>query len=124
MTINRLLPTTLWIVGGVTMLCALQFIAPAMVLSTLGMHVCSDAGLFFARHWGIVVFCLGGLMCYSASHLALRLPVMLAVVIEKLALVLMVATNLSNPALKGMHSAAIFDALCVVLLSILLPRTR
>jgi len=121
-TTDRYLPLILRIVGGATMLSVLQFIAPATALKLLGISVNGDTAWFFARHWGLLVCCLGGLMFYSASRPELRRPVMFAVTLEKLALVLMVVTSLSNPALAGMRPAAIFDGLSVLLLSALLLR--
>ncbi|MFM0658419.1 hypothetical protein [Paraburkholderia sediminicola] len=123
-TIDRYLPLTLRIIGGATMLSAVQFIAPTTMLNALGMSVCNDTGLFFARHWALVICCMGGLMFYSASRPELRLPVMFVVTLEKLALVLMVVMNASNPALAGMHPAAIFDGLSVLVLSALMLRSR
>ena len=116
--------TILRITGAITMLGGLQFIAPEMVLKLSNMAVADETGLFFARHWGLLAFCLGGLLFYSAKHSAFRFPVLLVVTLEKLALVLMVINSGSSPALIGMRPAAIFDGLCVLLFLLLLWQGR
>lgn len=119
---QRYLATILRVTGAITMLGGLQFFAPLEVLKLSGMALTDETGLFFARHWGMLVLCLGGLLFYSAGHRALRLPVMLVVTLEKLALVLMVIGNGANPALAGLRPAALFDGACVLLFSFLLWR--
>lgn len=120
--LDRYLPAILRVTGAVTMLSGLQFLAPTLMLRAQGLDVSDDAGLFFARHWALVVCCLGGLLYYSARQAELRRPVIFVATLEKLALVLMVVMNGSNPALAGMRPAAIFDALCVLLFSALMWR--
>lgn len=47
----------------------------------------------------------------------MRRPLVYAAAIEKLGLVVMVLLAWNDPALAGMHGAALFDALCVLLYS-------
>jgi hypothetical protein len=39
-----------------------------------------------ARHWGLLVTLVGGLLIYAAYHPEVRVPVMIAATIEKLAI--------------------------------------
>jgi len=103
------------ITGIATMLPVLQYAAPTLFLAAGKMHVDDNAGLFFARHWGLLVFCLGALLVYAARHPELRRPVVFAAAVEKLGLVLTLAMSWSDPALAGLHGAALFDGLCVLL---------
>ncbi len=116
------LPTLLRVIGAATMGAALVFVAPNLVLGMIGIAIADDTSLFFVRHWGLLVGCLGGLLFYSAAHRALQIPAMVVVTIEKLAIVVMAAMNASNPALAGMLPAAGFDAVCVLLFGVVLWR--
>jgi len=51
-----------------------------------------------------------------------HLPIVLAAAIEKLGLVICVATNWQVAALQGLHVAAVFDGICVMLYATLLLR--
>jgi hypothetical protein len=115
--LDRHFPRLLAITGVATMLPGLQFIAPTLFLGALGMQAGDSTGIFFARHWGLMVFCFGALLLYAARHPAARRPLVYAAAIEKLGLVVMVLLAWNDPALAGMHGAALFDALCVLLYS-------
>lgn len=112
----------LYVTGVVTMLPGLQFVAPELFLQASGMQLGDVTGIFFARHWGLIVFCLGALLFAAATRKELRRPVMFAAVVEKLGLVLMVAMNWSEPALKGLHLASVFDTVCIILYTAYLLR--
>lgn len=114
-TLDRRFPLILRISGIVTMLAGLQFLGPAEFLGALGMKVGDSTGLFYARHWGALVLCLGALIVAAASRPALRVPVVAAAAAEKLALVVMVILAWQDPALAGLHGAAVFDSVCVLL---------
>ena len=121
----RNLPLLMRVTGGLTMLAALQFLAPEAMLGASHMAVGDETGLFFARHWGLLVGCLAGLMIYAADQPALQRPVLFAVTVEKIGLVAMVALNANHPAMAGMLPAAVFDGICVLLFgAILLRRPR
>ena len=61
--------TILLITGLVTMLPLLQFLFPAAFLKLLNkIEIKDEAGLFFARHWGMMAFIVGGLLVYAAGH--------------------------------------------------------
>ncbi|MCS6763999.1 MAG: hypothetical protein MO853_08625 [Candidatus Protistobacter heckmanni] len=109
------LPRLLKITGWITMLPLLQFLAPSVVLSAGNMQAGDDAGLFFARHWGIIVLCLGALLVYAANRPEIRRAVMFAAAVEKIDLVVRVAMAWNNPALQGMRPAVIADTVMVIL---------
>lgn len=119
MQLDTRLPFLLRASGIATCGAAIVFLAPQPILNLLGMAVGEEAGLFFVRHWGFLVGCIGGLMVYAASQPALQRPIMLVATLEKLALVLMVA---GLPAPGPMWGIAGFDGLCVLAFSAILLR--
>ncbi|MES2127639.1 MAG: hypothetical protein V4463_10235 [Pseudomonadota bacterium] len=120
--LEKNLPIVLRVSGALTALGGLQFFAPGPMLAQIGMPVSEVGGLFFARHWGLMVLCFGLLLAYSATVNALRTPVLLAATAEKLGLVVMVALAYDTPQLAGLRPAALFDAACVVLYLMILQR--
>jgi hypothetical protein len=100
--------------GIVTMLPGLQFIAPDALLRVSGLDVGDPAGMFYARHWGLMAMCFGALLVYAARHPAARGPIVLAAAVEKVGLALLVALAWNDPALRGLHGAALFDGLCAI----------
>ena len=116
--------TLLRLIAIVTMGAGLFFLIPSLTLRTLGVGVADDTGLFFVRHWGLVVCALGYLLYYSAKHRDHRAPVIFVVTAEKLTLVLMLAVNWSNPDFQGLRPAALIDGFSVLVLSLILLRDR
>ena len=105
----------LMVTGFVTMLPLLQFLFPAAFLKLLNkIEIRDEAGLFFARHWGMMAFVVGGLLVYAAGHPEARLPIVGASLIEKAALVLLIAINWSKPFGKGFAVTLLFDGACCV----------
>jgi len=119
---DKTIKLILYVSGIVTMMPGLQFLAPTLFLEASGMQVGDATGLFFVRHWGLLVFCLGALLVYAAWRADIRRPVMFAAAGEKFGLVAVVLTSWGDPALKGLHLAAGFDAACVVLYMVYLLR--
>jgi len=104
----------LTITGIVTGLVVLQFFFPKPVLRLLSKLTIEDeAGLFFARHWGLLAFVIGGLLVYAADHAEARTPIMLAAAVEKAGLVALVLLQWNKPFTKGLRLAAVFDGICV-----------
>jgi hypothetical protein len=101
--------------GIVTMLSGLQFVLPALTLRFLGVEVADPAGMFFARHWALMALCFGALLVHASRNAPARGALVLAATVEKLGLVLLVALAWNEPALKGLHPAAVFDGLCALL---------
>jgi hypothetical protein len=110
--------------AAATMGTVLVFIAPTIAFKTLGVTIEDDTALLLVRHWGLVVFCLGGLLFYTANNLELRVPVLIAVTMEKLAIVLLLAMNWADPRIFGLRPAAVFDGLCVLLFLVILWRGK
>ena len=108
--------------GLATMLAGLQFVFPVQVLQALGIEVGDVAGMFYARHWGLMASCIGALVVYASRPMAARGAILLAAMVEKLGLVLLVAMAWNEPALQGLRGAAVFDAICVLLYMPLLWR--
>lgn len=105
----------LTVTGIVTGLVVLQFFFPRPVLRLLSKLAIEDeAGLFFARHWGLLAFVIGGLLVYAADHAEARSPIVLAAAIEKAGLVALVLLQRHKPFTKGLRLAAAFDGICVL----------
>jgi len=117
---EKLIKIILIVTGLITMLPILQFFAPEWMLQQQALAVSDDVGRLFAQHWGLVVFCMGALLVYSATYSVARRPIVTANLIQKLGLVLLLLMNWSNPALQGLHIVAVFDAICVVLYAVYL----
>ena len=118
--IEKHIKLILIITGLITMLPVLQFFAPDFMLQQQSLTVSDDAGRLFARHWGLVVFCIGALLVYAGSHPSARRPIVTAGLVQKSGLVALLLLNWNNPALQGLHIVAVFDALCVVLYAVYL----
>ncbi|MET3139525.1 hypothetical protein AAKU61_003906 [Undibacterium sp. GrIS 1.2] len=118
--IQRHIKLILYIAGGIMLLVGLQFIAPLPLLQAQKLVVTDSAGILFARHWGLLVACLGGLLIYSASHPECRTPVIVAVTIEKICLVGVLLMSLNDPALKPMQPVIVLDGVFVILFLIYL----
>lgn len=121
---DKALERILYLTGIATMLPVLQFVLPALGLRLLGMTVPEETGLFFAQQWGLLVFCIGGLLVHAARHPVHRVPVMIAATLEKAGLVATIAINWDSPEFRGLHLAMVFDGVCVVLYSMYLLRRR
>src|SRR6516165_8170988 len=73
--------------GAATAIALMQFIAPSPVLRMIYGATTKDVGsIALARHWGLLIFLIGALLIYAAFHPAVRDPVMVAAVVEKVAL--------------------------------------
>lgn len=105
----------LTVTGIVTGLVVLQYFFPRPVLRLLSkLSIEDEAGLFFARHWGLLAFVVGGLLVYAADHPEARAAIMLAAAVEKAGLVALVGLQWNRPFTKGLRLAAAFDAACVL----------
>ncbi len=93
----------------------LQFLLPKRILPLLHKTpVQEDAGFFFASHWGLMCFVVGGLVVYAAFNEMFRIPILLAAAIEKAGLIAIIVKNRENSFYKNMASTAVFDGLCVL----------
>ncbi len=111
----------LLISGVITAVPIVQFMFPASSLKHLHkMSIDDPSGLFFARHWGLVVFSIAALLVYAAGHAEARAPIMIAALIEKAGLVTMVAMHWNRPYARGLRAAALFDSACVLVYALYL----
>jgi hypothetical protein len=109
------------VTGAITGAVVLQFFFPEKVLHLLSKQTIRDeAGLFYARHWGLLAFAMGGLLLYAAGHAEARAPIMLFAAIEKAGLVGLIALHAKRPYTQGMRLAAVFDGICVLVYAIYL----
>jgi hypothetical protein len=108
------------VVAGVfTMLPLVQFVAPANGLRLLyKLDLSEPAGRLFARHWGLMAACFGGLLVYAGSHPAVRAPIVLGAMIEKAGLVGLVLADWSQPHARGLRLACVFDAACTLIFAV------
>lgn len=116
MFITDHISTILTVTGIVTGLPLLQFFFPAQVIKLLNkLEINDEAGLFFARHWGLLAFCIGALLVYAAGHPEARTPIMLAAMIEKGGIIALAVWHRHRPYAQGLRGAALFDFLCILL---------
>jgi hypothetical protein len=81
-----------------------------MVLDQLFTGAPTDAvSIALMRHWGLLVFCFGGLLVYAAYRPEVRKPVLVFTIVEKVALVLGILL-LPLPLKSGAYVAAASDA--------------
>jgi hypothetical protein len=109
----------LWVTGAFTMTPVLQFLAPRQVLARMyRIELTDEAGVFFARHWGLIAASVGGLLLYAAAHPELRPAVVVAALIEKAGVVVAFASVRRHPFARGLRVVVAFDATCVVLYAV------
>ena len=66
----------LMVTGALTATMLAQFVAPSwMIRHTYGEAPSGPVSIALARHWGLLLCCVGTLLVYSALHPALREPV-------------------------------------------------
>jgi len=72
------------VTGVLTALMLAQFIAPEwMIRRAYGETLSGEAATGMARHWGLLLFCVGMLLVYSAFHPVLRRPTVVIASVEK-----------------------------------------
>jgi len=122
--LTRHFDKVLYVTGAVTVTPLLQYFLPALNLGLSGLAVGDEAGLLFARHWGLMAACFGALLIYAALRPAHRNPIVCAAMAEKAGLVVLIIMGWNNPALAGLHVAAVFDGVCVLVYAAYLLRSR
>lgn len=108
----------LWITGAITATPILQFLAPRQVLAMMyRIEMTDEAGLFWARHWGLLAAATGGLLMFAAAHPAVRPAAVMFALVEKAGLVVTIAVALvrRQPFARGLRLACVFDTACVLL---------
>jgi len=72
------------VTGVLTATMLVQFVAPSWTLRhTFGEVPTGTVSIVLARHWGLLLFCIGMLLVYSAFHPALRQIAVVAASVEK-----------------------------------------
>ena len=73
------------VTGVATALAVAQLIAPLQFLRlTYGEAPVDPVSVALARHWGLLIFCVGALLIYAAFRPPIRVPIMVFAMIEKL----------------------------------------
>jgi len=116
MFITNHISSILTVTGIITALPIFQFFFPAQVLKNFNkLEIHDEAGLFYARHWGLLAFCIGALLVYAAGHPEARAPIMLFAMIEKMGMVALGVIHRNRPYTQGLRVAVIFDSICLLL---------
>jgi hypothetical protein len=75
------------VTGAITACAVAAVFAPVAVLRLLfGATRPDQLTIMIARHWALLVTLVGGLLVYAAYHPEVRLAVMIAAIVEKLAI--------------------------------------
>src|SRR5215510_4281569 len=76
--------TILIVTGALTATMLAQFVAPSwMVRHVFGEAPSGPVSMVLARHWGLLLFCVGALLVYAAFHPLLRAPAVVLALVEK-----------------------------------------
>lgn len=106
------------ITGIITMLPIVMFFLPWAMLNIVGLNVGREAGVPFTKHWGLLAFCFGALLVYSASHPELRRPIVVAAAVEKIGLCVIIAMAWNEPSLQALRPILFVDGFIVLLYGI------
>lgn len=96
------------VTGALTAAMVVQFFAPSWMLRhTYGEAPSGAISIALARHWGLLLFCVGALLVYSAFHPALRAPALVLASVEKAGFVACVlGTSLRQYPIASIMAAA------------------
>ena len=103
------------ITGIITMLPIVMFFFPWAMLGLFGLNVGREAGVPFTKHWGLLAFCFGALLVYSAKHVELRRPIVIAAAIEKIGLCVIIAMAWNEPSLQALRPILFVDGIIVLI---------
>src|SRR5262245_61068426 len=86
----------------------IQFFAPLPVLRLIYGEAPTDGvTVALARHWGLLIFCVGALLVYAAFYPPVRVPVLFFAVIEKVGLgVCVLGTSLRRQGIVAVLAVA------------------
>ena len=114
--LNEHISIILLVTGIVTAIPIFQFLFPKLTLKLMyKLEIDDQAGMLFARHWGLMAACFGGLLIYASSHEEVRVPIVAAAMLEKAGLVGVIGADWNKPHAAGMRLACVFDAACSIL---------
>jgi hypothetical protein len=96
------------VTGAATATMLSQFFAPLPVLRLIYGEAPTDGvSVALARHWGLLIFCVGALLIYAAFYPTVRTPILLFAVIEKVGLgVCVLGTSLRGQGIVAVLAAA------------------
>ena len=110
------------VTGIISMLPIVMFFLPWAMLNIVGLNVGREAGVPFTKHWGLLAFCFGALLVYSASHVELRRPIVVAAAVEKIGLCVIIAMAWNEPSLQALRPILFVEGIIVVVYGIWLLR--
>ena len=96
------------VTGAATATMLSQFYAPLPVLRLVYGEAPTDVvSLVLARHWGLLIFCVGALLIYAAFYPSVRAPILLFAVIEQVGLgVCVLGTSLRRQGIAAVLAGA------------------
>jgi len=96
------------VTGAATATMLTQFFAPLPVLRLIYGEAPTDRiSVALARHWGLLIFCVGALLIYAAFYPSVRAPILVFAIIEKIGLgVCMLGTSLPGQGIAAVLAAA------------------
>jgi hypothetical protein len=103
----------LYVTGFITMLPIAMFFLPWVTANAVGISLGKEAGVAFAKHWGLMAFCFGGLLMYAAQNVPLRRPIVIAAAIEKIGLCVIIAMGWNDPTLSSLRATLFIDGAIV-----------
>ena len=103
------------VTGLITMAPIVMFFFPWAMLNLFGLNVGREAGVPFTKHWGLLAFCFGALLVYSAKHVELRRPIVIAAAIEKIGLCVIIAMAWNEPSLQALRPILFVDGIIVLI---------
>ena len=110
----------LYVSGIITMLPIVMFFLPWAMLGLVGLDVGREAGVPFTKHWGLMAFCFGALLVYSASHAEIRRPIVIAAAIEKLGMMVIIAMAWNEVSLQALRPLLFINGIMVALFAMYL----
>ena len=108
------------ITGALTATMLAQFVAPSRIQCLIYGEVPSGVvSIVLARHWGLLLFCIGSLLIYSAFHPTVREAAVVVASVEKAGFVACVfGTSLRRQLMPSIMAAA--DTLMVLVFALYL----
>ena len=96
------------VTGAATATMLTQFFAPLPVLRLIYSEAPTDRiSVALARHWGLLIFCVGALLIYAAFYPSVRAPILVFAIIEKIGLgVCVLGTSLRGQGIAAVLVAA------------------
>ena len=102
------------VTGALTALAGIGVAAPILVIRIVfGTTLAEAAMVLVTRHWSLVIALVGGLLIYAGFHTEARVPIMVAAVVEKLALGVLVV---ASPMRRRLATVAVAGADAVMAL--------